>query len=246
MPVRLCTFSRSLERPQIKKPTAHRQECLCYERLRGLRFWCHPERGRPVPANGGEGSAFRFGWTFGSGDCLRSGTTATADPSSRTPRDDTKFNSSARTAITHSQTRVQSIRIYARRRQRADAYAHSPQLLRGSAIGSTPAFGAGYPGSSPGPGAKFPPREDTNSRSLRAARVRNDTRSARQRRRRDPSSRTPRDDQVKRAAGARGGTQQQIPDPTFARWCWANMGHPRQEDGSANSGNVRARFQACR
>ncbi len=27
-------------------------------------------------------------------------------------------------------------------------------LLRGSAIGSTPAFGAGYPGSSPGPGAK--------------------------------------------------------------------------------------------
>src|ERR1700691_153818 len=28
-------------------------------------------------------------------------------------------------------------------------------LLRGSAIGSTPAFGAGYPGSSPGPGANF-------------------------------------------------------------------------------------------
>jgi hypothetical protein len=29
----------------------------------------------------------------------------------------------------------------------------SLQQLRGSAIGSTPAFGAGYPGSSPGPGA---------------------------------------------------------------------------------------------
>src|SRR5271169_5242120 len=29
-----------------------------------------------------------------------------------------------------------------------------PKLFRGSAIGSTPAFGAGYPGSSPGPGAK--------------------------------------------------------------------------------------------
>src|ERR1700758_542449 len=28
-------------------------------------------------------------------------------------------------------------------------------LLRGSAIGSTPAFGAGYPGSSPGPGANM-------------------------------------------------------------------------------------------
>jgi len=27
--------------------------------------------------------------------------------------------------------------------------------FRGSAIGSTPAFGAGYPGSSPGPGASF-------------------------------------------------------------------------------------------
>jgi hypothetical protein len=31
---------------------------------------------------------------------------------------------------------------------------HFLALLRGSAIGSTPAFGAGYPGSSPGPGAK--------------------------------------------------------------------------------------------
>jgi Zn-dependent protease len=31
-------------------------------------------------------------------------------------------------------------------------------LLRGSAIGSTPAFGAGYPGSSPGPGANLYPR----------------------------------------------------------------------------------------
>src|ERR1019366_2907994 len=30
---------------------------------------------------------------------------------------------------------------------------HFLALLRGSAIGSTPAFGAGYPGSSPGPGA---------------------------------------------------------------------------------------------
>ena len=32
---------------------------------------------------------------------------------------------------------------------------HFLRLLRGSAIGSTPAFGAGYPGSSPGPGANF-------------------------------------------------------------------------------------------
>ena len=32
---------------------------------------------------------------------------------------------------------------------------HFLPLLRGSAIGSTPAFGAGYPGSSPGPGAIF-------------------------------------------------------------------------------------------
>ena len=31
------------------------------------------------------------------------------------------------------------------------------QLFRGGAIGSTPAFGAGYPGSSPGPGAILPP-----------------------------------------------------------------------------------------
>src|ERR1700739_647038 len=31
---------------------------------------------------------------------------------------------------------------------------HGSKLFRGSAIGSTPAFGAGYPGSSPGPGAK--------------------------------------------------------------------------------------------
>jgi hypothetical protein len=31
-----------------------------------------------------------------------------------------------------------------------------PTLLRGSAIGSTPAFGAGYLGSSPSPGAKLP------------------------------------------------------------------------------------------
>src|SRR5258708_27913320 len=31
---------------------------------------------------------------------------------------------------------------------------HFLALVRGSAIGSTPAFGAGYPGSSPGPGAK--------------------------------------------------------------------------------------------
>src|SRR6202035_1818734 len=31
---------------------------------------------------------------------------------------------------------------------------HFLPLVRGSAIGSTPAFGAGYPGSSPGPGAK--------------------------------------------------------------------------------------------
>jgi Zn-dependent protease len=31
---------------------------------------------------------------------------------------------------------------------------HFLTLVRGSAIGSTPAFGAGYPGSSPGPGAK--------------------------------------------------------------------------------------------
>jgi hypothetical protein len=30
---------------------------------------------------------------------------------------------------------------------------HFCSLFRGSAIGSTPAFGAGYPGSSPGPGA---------------------------------------------------------------------------------------------
>jgi hypothetical protein len=30
---------------------------------------------------------------------------------------------------------------------------HFYTLFRGSAIGSTPAFGAGYPGSSPGPGA---------------------------------------------------------------------------------------------
>ena len=30
---------------------------------------------------------------------------------------------------------------------------HFSSLFRGSAIGSTPAFGAGYPGSSPGPGA---------------------------------------------------------------------------------------------
>src|SRR5579863_513951 len=30
---------------------------------------------------------------------------------------------------------------------------HFLPLVRGSAIGSTPAFGAGYPGSSPGPGA---------------------------------------------------------------------------------------------
>ena len=30
-----------------------------------------------------------------------------------------------------------------------------PEQFRGSAIGSTPAFGAGYPGSSPGPGATF-------------------------------------------------------------------------------------------
>jgi hypothetical protein len=30
-----------------------------------------------------------------------------------------------------------------------------PKLFRGSAIGSTPAFGAGYPGSSPGPGANL-------------------------------------------------------------------------------------------
>jgi hypothetical protein len=30
---------------------------------------------------------------------------------------------------------------------------HFCTLFRGSAIGSTPAFGAGYPGSSPGPGA---------------------------------------------------------------------------------------------
>ncbi len=33
---------------------------------------------------------------------------------------------------------------------------HFLALIRGSAIGSTPAFGAGYPGSSPGPGA-IPP-----------------------------------------------------------------------------------------
>jgi hypothetical protein len=32
---------------------------------------------------------------------------------------------------------------------------HFSSLFRGSAIGSTPAFGAGYPGSSPGPGAIF-------------------------------------------------------------------------------------------
>ena len=32
---------------------------------------------------------------------------------------------------------------------------HFLRLLRGSAIGSTPAFGAGYPGSSPGPGANL-------------------------------------------------------------------------------------------
>jgi hypothetical protein len=35
---------------------------------------------------------------------------------------------------------------------------HFLELIRGSAIGSTPAFGAGYPGSSPGPGAKYPVR----------------------------------------------------------------------------------------
>jgi hypothetical protein len=42
-------------------------------------------------------------------------------------------------------------------------------LLRGSAIGSTPAFGAGYPGSSPGPGAiSFNPLcGPLNSTSLR-------------------------------------------------------------------------------
>src|ERR1700677_445796 len=32
---------------------------------------------------------------------------------------------------------------------------HFCTLFRGSAIGSTPAFGAGYPGSSPGPGANL-------------------------------------------------------------------------------------------
>jgi hypothetical protein len=32
---------------------------------------------------------------------------------------------------------------------------HFSSPFRGSAIGSTPAFGAGYPGSSPGPGATF-------------------------------------------------------------------------------------------
>ena len=40
--------------------------------------------------------------------------------------------------------------------------------IRGSAIGSTPAFGAGYPGSSPGPGAKFLPvrPKDLSSRTI--------------------------------------------------------------------------------
>ena len=38
---------------------------------------------------------------------------------------------------------------------------HFCTLFRGSAIGSTPAFGAGYPGSSPGPGAIcFVPRTE--------------------------------------------------------------------------------------
>jgi hypothetical protein len=120
---------------------------ITHSQTRDLRFWCHPERGRPTLANGSEGSAFRVGWT------VRFRGNATADPSSRTPRDDTKCNSPTLDPITHSQTRVQSIRIYAPRRLRAEAHAHLPLLLRGSAIGSTPAFGAGYPGSSPGPGA---------------------------------------------------------------------------------------------
>src|ERR1700730_13698249 len=45
---------------------------------------------------------------------------------------------------------------------------HFLPLVRGSAIGSTPAFGAGYPGSSPGPGANFSCCQDDEDSRPRA------------------------------------------------------------------------------
>ena len=49
---------------------------------------------------------------------------------------------------------------------------HFCTLFRGSAIGSTPAFGAGYPGSSPGPGAIcFILRTEPLEVSIRVAKI---------------------------------------------------------------------------